>query len=266
MHYILNADNYISAVSFGCDIECADGYCQEYTGSVPAGYTSLEAWYAAEGEKLYRWKIVNGQLTKDDEAAPPAPDKPPYAPEGYGLGEAAGQLVTDCDAAVLSGWYQLGEYTLNAPDAEGHLMMVSACAGCIYQEVFADGGTVTRWCKSGTWDEWEWVNPPMLLGVEYRTTERYKGKPVYAKSVDLGAMPNTTYKLVAHGIADLDDIIDVRGTATNGSSRVFIPSTVGSMPMEWNIGLVNASIVVVTGSDASKWYGSALVKFTKTTD
>lgn len=28
---------------------------------------------------------------------------------------------------------------------------------------------------------WEWVNPPMVVGVEYRTTERYLSKPVYKK-------------------------------------------------------------------------------------
>lgn len=201
MHYILNADNYISAISFGCDIECADGYCQEYTGGIPTGYTSLDAWYAAEGENLYRWKIVNGQLTKDDEAAPPAPDKLPYAPEGYGLGEAAGQLVIDCNAAVLSGWYQLAEYAINAPDTSGHLMRVSACASSIYQEVFTDGGTVTRWRKNGFWSVWEWVNPPMQSGVEYRTTARWNGKVVYTKLVDLGALGAAmTYKQVPHGI------------------------------------------------------------------
>ena len=32
----------------------------------------------------------------------------------------------------------------------------------------------------------EWFNPPMLLGVEYRTTERYLGKPVYAMIINCG--------------------------------------------------------------------------------
>ena len=34
------------------------------------------------------------------------------------------------------------------------------------------------------------MNPPMKLGVEYRTAERYGGKPVYAKLIDLGAAVN----------------------------------------------------------------------------
>ena len=38
----------------------------------------------------------------------------------------------------------------------------------------------------------EWVNPPMALGVEYRTTERYLGKPVYVKTVYVGEIAANT--------------------------------------------------------------------------
>ena len=34
---------------------------------------------------------------------------------------------------------------------------------------------------SNAWQPWEWLTPPMELGVEYRTTERYLGKPVYTQ-------------------------------------------------------------------------------------
>lgn len=34
----------------------------------------------------------------------------------------------------------------------------------------------------------EWVNPPMALGVEYQTTERFNGKPVFTKLVDCGTL------------------------------------------------------------------------------
>lgn len=40
----------------------------------------------------------------------------------------------------------------------------------------------------------EWLNPPMVVGTEYCTTERYKNKPVYAKVVDCGTLPNTGQK------------------------------------------------------------------------
>lgn len=65
MRYITNAEGYLSAVSFGGEIECADGTCTEYTGSVPTGYISLVDWYADEAEKLHRWKVVDGHLTLD---------------------------------------------------------------------------------------------------------------------------------------------------------------------------------------------------------
>ena len=32
----------------------------------------------------------------------------------------------------------------------------------------------------------EWVNPPMILGIEYRTTERFNGYPVYKRAVNIG--------------------------------------------------------------------------------
>ena len=37
-------------------------------------------------------------------------------------------------------------------------------------------------------DVQEWINPPLRHGVEYRTTERYDGKPVYVKVINYGAL------------------------------------------------------------------------------
>lgn len=52
--------------------------------------------------------------------------------------------------------------------------------GCYYQQwVSGSGDTIT-----------EWLNPPMQVGVEYRTTERYLGQPVYTKLLDLGQAVN----------------------------------------------------------------------------
>lgn len=45
----------------------------------------------------------------------------------------------------------------------------------------------------------EWINPPMEVGVEYRTTERHFGKAVYTKTVSLGTLPAPgTVKKVRH--------------------------------------------------------------------
>lgn len=53
--------------------------------------------------------------------------------------------------------------------------------------------------QNNVWQPFEWVNPPMVLGQEYRTTEKYSGNPVYTKLVDCGALPNATRKTVNHG-------------------------------------------------------------------
>lgn len=45
--------------------------------------------------------------------------------------------------------------------------------------------------------ETEWLNPPAVLGVEYRTAERWLGKPVYTKLLEVGYAANG--KAVAHG-------------------------------------------------------------------
>lgn len=71
MHYIADADGYLQAVSFGAYIACDGVSCVEYVGSVPDGYTSLEAWYAAECECLHKWKVVDYNLVKDDDAPDP---------------------------------------------------------------------------------------------------------------------------------------------------------------------------------------------------
>lgn len=50
--------------------------------------------------------------------------------------------------------------------------------------------------EKGVWSPFEWVNPPMKLGVEYRTTERWGQKPVYCIAWPGGAFPNNTNKTV----------------------------------------------------------------------
>lgn len=53
-----------------------------------------------------------------------------------------------------------------------------------------DGRAFVRQVHEDTsWGEFEYIDPPMQLGVEYRTTERYQGKPVYAQLMNFGHAP-----------------------------------------------------------------------------
>ena len=118
-------------------------------------------------------------------------------------------------------------------------------AGCYYYE---------------TTDGVEWINPPMLVGVEYRTTERYDGKPVYVKVVDYGSMPNNTeasnYVLSA-GL----NIISLSGFAVHSSYNVPIP---GHNSIR-NMGYTRSSgnLWISTNTDATSYHGYIIAKYTK---
>ena len=72
MRYIADSAGYVKEVSFGAVITCGGSECVEYTGVVPEGYTSPEDWFNACGGELWRWMIVDGNLTLDPSAEAPA--------------------------------------------------------------------------------------------------------------------------------------------------------------------------------------------------
>lgn len=73
-----------------------------------------------------------------------------------------------------------------------------------------------------TWSEWEWVNPPMQLGTEYRTTERYKGLPVYIKAAELElSAGGSKYFNIASGITN---IVSINGSVYNRVDGVIYPT------------------------------------------
>lgn len=69
--------------------------------------------------------------------------------------------------AYFDGWQEWSDF--------GGLMESASHPGCYYRKI---GSAV------------EWEDPTMVVGNEYRTTERWNGKPVYIKAVDCGAMPS----------------------------------------------------------------------------
>lgn len=78
MRIITDSDGRVLDVSFGALISCGGQDGTDYTGTVPTGYTSLEDWFIKEADKLYRWTVVDGELTLDSSAVAPT-DKLPAA-------------------------------------------------------------------------------------------------------------------------------------------------------------------------------------------
>ena len=127
------------------------------------------------------------------------------APAGYGLGTRSA-IITDWNAAMTNGWYM--DNTLGTEEKHSPFI---GCWAFGYSCTNGQGADTTQvafsrpylgssghqWLEkhrhystdAKAWSEWEWVNPPMLYGVEYRTTERFLGKPVYTMLINFGETP-----------------------------------------------------------------------------
>lgn len=198
------------------------------------------------------------------------------APDGFGLGGDAKVLTSDDDVNTIgaSGWYgwvndnvpinaiAVTSLTIMRVDAYSSGVKVQTLYGATDGVEFIMQPIVARRMIYGSKiGAWEYVNPPMTLGVEYRTTERYLGKPVYVKVVDCGKFPAPgTSKLVAHGVSNCTPItITAQMSNTNT-----VPYT-----GYYTIGADNTSITLASASGVSNLSAHnavALMRYIKTTD
>ncbi len=188
------------------------------------------------------------------------------APAGYGLGETNGRLCTDLNTAVTIGFYRLdGANTVNYPplmtNARYGTMTVEIRGTYIGQTVSYRNNRAIRFSadKGSTWSDWEYVNPEMKTGVEYRTTERFNGNPVYCKLVDLGELPNTGSKRIG-GWAGLVETVDYYGSAKDSSGWTV------KLPYEGcriDLQAPDFYVHITTTSDHTGFVGQLMVKYTK---
>lgn len=151
-----------------------------------------------------------------------------FAPAGYGLGEDTARQADDLNTATKSGYYLFKGNTPNNPFGVNGFMHVKAHDNWsfVQEAVCFDYPKLPAYRIRGVlgdnYNEWEWVNPPMVLGVEYRTTERYNGMPVYVMAFNGGALPASgaaRYLTVAGNI----NIIDLQLVAVQGTNRFQFP-------------------------------------------
>ena len=195
------------------------------------------------------------------------------APDGYGLGKSA-TWIDNLDNAKRCGFYNWTENAQGAPLKYGSMIVIDRTApqgSRIIQLAFepkmeTNGALLIRYLVNSDWSPWEWINPPMHPDVEYRTTERYGGKIVYALHFNTGALPNAdsiTYSLPSNPT----DIVDLYGTVISSTSKTRTPFPC----IDFSTGTVQAmlrktassSIVVRTFADLSSYTASITVKYTK---
>lgn len=202
------------------------------------------------------------------------------APGGFGLGDFEGVPIESSvegglNTAVKCGWYYFGGdgSIANAPSLPG------GGYGTLLVSSRSSSSTVTQICFFETvstiairrrvdseWQPWEYLNPPMQLGVEYRTTERYLDKPVYVKMVDFGSLPNNTLKIITFGDSAIK-MISAHGIVTGG---YVIPGCTGSSDyptQEMQIYTADGGEVgIYVHADRSNLEAVIVAKYWKTTD
>ena len=215
------------------------------------------------------------------------------APAGYGLGGIAKILTSsdDLNNIKTTGWYcyHRSKQPANVPTPEVYSAVMEVIfgnfSGQTVQRVYSTGDN-KDWnlvaqrvsYGSGGWQPWEWLNPPMILGVEYRTTERYQEYPVYYQRISYGnTLPASgfTQRVVSTLPIATTNILDIDVTVKNGTTY-----EVQKLPCISDSGVVlsvanaiqynnydNYCIRVRVFSDMSAWsIQKIVVKYTKTTD
>lgn len=107
----------------------------------------------------------------------------------------------------------------------------------------------------------------------YSDTERVVGvwrdnKPLYAKTVSIGTLPNNATKITAHGISDIDTICSIDGIAYDGSGKT-IPLgyiNVDSYTYDVQVEVGKVNVEIKTKIDFTSYTGYITVQYTKTTD
>ncbi len=111
----------------------------------------------------------------------------------------------------------------------------------------------------------EWLNPPMQLGVEYRTTERCNGDTLYAQLIDFGALPNASMKQVTAPVSTSNMLAP---SIDFGLSRAYNPNDGRSSAFPFRSGVSeictnNGGIQITATKDMSKWNAWVCIKYTK---
>jgi len=120
------------------------------------------------------------------------------------------------------------------------------------------------------------VTKPIGIADIYSTKERQvgvwvDGKPLYQKTIDFGTLPNNASKSVAHGIANIEEVIDYECLAysTSNGYHLAIPYVNKTNPNQYNIqfDIDATNINIVTSADRTVYdICRVTLKYTKTTD
>lgn len=140
------------------------------------------------------------------------------APGDYGLGKA-GRFEHSPDTALNCGFYVAPAPSEIASGGNMRGVVLASSATYLTQIWSVNGSLIKRELANGVFGRYEWINPPMQPGVEYRTVERWNNKAVYAKRISCGAAADM--KSIEHNL--------------NATSIIRFSGTIRDMPMPFEI-------------------------------
>ena len=193
------------------------------------------------------------------------------APGGYGLGGEVADAPKDSedwpDANLITatGFYRAFR---NLPYGGWNYVthLQYGTTNALQFSAYASGETYALREKiQNVWGDWDYINPAMRAGFEYRTTERYLGKPVYTMAFSFGALPNASDKAVAMpGTDGTCKIIEIHGYASNEMS---LPGVSGlSEALQVTLTGIGNKAYIKTGADRSSATATIVAKYIKSTD
>lgn len=252
----------------------------QYNAIVTQGKKDANCFYiltdgGSPAELLQKIQELNGRisaLTAADVGA---------APAGFGYGNVPEQLGTTTDDNAFIA--KLNEQFANTVSRTRHVTFTrngngwigtlwnagngygALTAYCYAGDNSSQFSKLVRNCKNGVWQDWEYENPPLKNNTEYLTTERYNGKPVYVKRVDLGALPNASNKREDIGVKNYSIVsIDGYSRYTSASSNViFTPLVKTEGVTSFFVNETNGQVGINTNADLSTYTATVTVKYTK---
>lgn len=253
--------NGIRADMLICFVHNSGGVITQFALSYNGHIQVRSCWYGT----WYSWKEV---YTSDNV---PTLEEIGAAPSGYGLGvsnapHTAVTSIEQLNGFIKNGWFAItvSGFTIGGASLYAYWMLRVTTFNdtCLMHEYIPVDGSfiIRRYNHHGTWTDFEWENPGMVLGTEYRTTERWQGKAVYTKMIDFGALPNNTQSNINIGTTGF--IIDISGVYYKPGS--YNPVTMGvAGALAAYIYVIDDNIWIRTTTDLSSYKAYVKLKYTK---
>ena len=176
---------------------------------------------------------------------------------GYGLGTNCASIdsVTNITA---SGWYKTSVETPSSGEWLCQAFTANDGADVIVEAWSINGRYKAKRAKvSGVWDDWEWFNPQLSPGTEYRTTETHYSRSVFCKAVDFGTGPNNTTKTVEHNCSDIKNVVEWHAYNVSTGTNIEQATNITAVTVD------KTKISVTTKANETSMNFRFIIKYTK---